>query len=46
MLSRFPSAEEKQNLVQYLAKKKAARAQAVQDAVWAVMNSKEFIFNH
>jgi hypothetical protein len=46
MLSRFPSAEEKQRLLDYLAKKKSTRPQAVQDIVWAVMNSKEFIFNH
>ena len=46
MLSRFPGAEEKQKLLDFLAKKKAARPQAVQDMVWAMMNSKEFIFNH
>jgi hypothetical protein len=46
MLSRFPTAEEKKTLLDYLAKKKASRPQAVQDMVWAVMNSKEFIFNH
>jgi hypothetical protein len=46
MLSRFPADAEKQKLLEYLARKKAVRPQAVQDAVWAVMNSKEFIFNH
>jgi len=46
MLSRYPTAEEKQRLVDYLLNKKTNRAQAAQDVVWAVMNSKEFIFNH
>jgi hypothetical protein len=45
-LSRFPSEQEKQTLVDYLAKHKSTRAQAVQDLAWAVMNAKEFIFNH
>jgi hypothetical protein len=46
MLSRYPTPAEKQKLVDYLVKKKSNRAQATQDIVWAVMNSKEFIFNH
>ena len=25
---------------------KAARAQAVRDVMWAVLNTKEFMFNH
>ena len=45
-LSRFPAAEEKRTLLDYLAKNKNARGQAVQDMVWAVMNAKEFVFNH
>jgi hypothetical protein len=45
-LSRFPSAEEKKKLLEYLAKKKSARPQAVQDVLWAMLNAKEFMFIH
>ncbi len=45
-LSRFPSPDEKQKLVAYLAKDPKARPTAVQDVVWAVINTKEFLFNH
>ena len=31
---------------EYLTRNKSARSQAVQDLVWAVMNAKEFMFNH
>jgi hypothetical protein len=44
--SRFPTAEEKQRLTAFLGSKKTARAQAVQDLAWAVLNAKEFEFNH
>jgi hypothetical protein len=45
-LSRFPTAEEKQKLLAYLTAKKTARPQAVQDVAWALLNAKEFEFNH
>jgi hypothetical protein len=45
-LSRFPTPEERKRLLEYLAAKKTARAQAVQDVAWAVLNAKEFEFNH
>jgi len=45
-LSRFPSREEKQKTVAYLAKDPKKRNQAVQDLMWAVLNTKEFLFNH
>ena len=45
-VSRFPTAEEKQRLMGYLAARKTARAQAVQDVAWALVNAKEFEFNH
>jgi hypothetical protein len=45
-VSRFPTADEKKRLLEYLATKKATRAQAVQDVAWALLNAKEFEFNH
>ncbi|MBI3208316.1 MAG: DUF1553 domain-containing protein [Candidatus Solibacter usitatus] len=45
-LSRFPKETEKRTLLEYLAKNRNARAQAVQDVAWAVLNAKEFLFNH
>ncbi len=44
--SRFPTVQERQQLVDYLAKRKTARAQAVQDITWAIFNAREFLFNH
>lgn len=45
-LARFPRADEKAKALEYLTKKKDARAQAVQDLCWALLNTKEFMFNH
>jgi Protein of unknown function (DUF1553)/Protein of unknown function (DUF1549)/Bacterial Ig-like domain (group 2) len=45
-VSRFPTSDEKKRLLKYLATKNAARAQAVQDVAWALLNAKEFEFNH
>jgi hypothetical protein len=45
-VSRFPTPEEKQRLSTYLAARKASRAQAIQDVAWALLNAKEFEFNH
>ena len=45
-LSRRPTEEESQKAVEYLAKDKKARWQTVPDLLWAVLNSKEFLFNH
>jgi hypothetical protein len=45
-VARFPSADERKRLLDYLGAKKSTRAQAVQDLAWALMNSKEFEFNH
>jgi hypothetical protein len=43
-LSRLPNEQEKQKLTAYLSKDKQARAQGVRDMVWAVLNTKEFLF--
>ena len=45
-LSRFPTEDERKRVLEYLSSKKATRAQAVQDIAWAVLNAKEFLFNH
>ncbi|MDX2149439.1 MAG: DUF1549 domain-containing protein [Bryobacteraceae bacterium] len=54
--SRYPSEAEKQSMLDLLAKarlatgtpeaKLEARRQALEDAVWALLTSKEFLFNH
>jgi hypothetical protein len=45
-VSRPPTEDEKRRLQEYLTTKKSTRAQAVQDIAWAVLNAKEFQFNH
>lgn len=45
-LSRYPTAEEKERLKAFLARDPKQRTSAIQDIVWAVVNSKEFLFNH
>jgi hypothetical protein len=45
-LARYPTANEKQRLVAFLTSKKNVRAQTVQDIAWALLNTKEFEFNH
>ena len=44
-LSRFPSSEEKMQLLASLEDQKNKTA-ALQDIFWAVLNSREFVFNH
>jgi hypothetical protein len=44
-LSRFPTPTERQKVLFYLATKRP-RERALQDVLWALMNSKEFLFNH
>ena len=44
--SRRPTAVELQTAVQYLENKSDQLRQAYEDLVWAVLNSKEFVFNH
>ncbi len=43
-LSRLPSASEKQVALAHMARHTAARAEAIQDLVWAIINTREFLF--
>jgi hypothetical protein len=43
-VSRLPAPDEKEKLLVYL--KKGNRGQALQDIAWALLNAKEFEFNH
>ena len=45
-LSRLPSDEEKQKALEYLSTDPKIRKQAAQDLMWALLNTKEFLFNH
>lgn len=45
-LARQPKDEEKQQSAQYLSKNKDSREQALQDLLWAVLSTKEFMLNH
>ncbi len=45
-MSRQPSETELKTAVDYLEKKKADPKAAYEDLLWAVINSKEFLFNH
>jgi hypothetical protein len=45
-LSRLPSAKEKQAFLTYIQQHKTNRLQAIRDVFWAVLNTKEFLFDH
>jgi hypothetical protein len=44
-LARYPTAAEKAKAVEYMAKQKDVR-RGLEDLVWALLNSREFMFNH
>jgi hypothetical protein len=44
-LSRLPTADEKSKTLGYL-NQQANRQLALEDVLWALLNSKEFMFNH
>jgi hypothetical protein len=45
-LSRFPTARERQVMLTLFAEAGSDRRAATEDALWALLNSKEFVFNH
>ena len=45
-LNRRPTASESKEITTYFDRKKNDRAGAVQDLLWAVLNTAEFLFNH
>jgi hypothetical protein len=45
-LSRFPSAEERDLLIHKFHKPGAVRRRIVEDILWALVNHKEFLFQH
>jgi len=45
-LSRYPTPQEKQKAVEHVSKDPKAHNRALQDLMWAPLNTKEFMFNH
>jgi hypothetical protein len=45
-LSRFPVAEERELMVSVFAEPAANRQTAVEDILWTLINTREFVFNH
>jgi hypothetical protein len=46
VLTRYPAAEERKEVAEYLAARTTDRPAALQDLVWALLTSAEFRFNH
>ena len=46
ILSRYPTAEERETAVGYINTSGFGRRDAAADVVWALLNTKEFIFRH
>jgi hypothetical protein len=45
-LSRFPTAKERELVLQVFAEAGADRRAAIEDVLWVLLNSKEFLYNH
>ncbi|MCS7191369.1 MAG: DUF1553 domain-containing protein [Armatimonadetes bacterium] len=45
-LARSPNDEEKHKVLSYVREREKQREQAWQDVLWALLNTKEFLFNH
>jgi hypothetical protein len=45
-LSRLPSPPERERMVKVFAEGKAEKRAVLEDAYWALLSSKEFLFNH
>jgi hypothetical protein len=45
-LSRFPVAEERELMVSVFADPSSSRQTAVEDILWTLINTREFVFNH
>jgi hypothetical protein len=45
-LARPPKADEKKGLLEFLTREPNRRTEALQDAVWTLINTKEFLLNH
>ena len=45
-LTRFPTAEEKSELLKFLAQRSSRRQETLAGLVWAALNSREFAYNH
>jgi hypothetical protein len=45
-LSRYPSEAERKRLTEYIERTEKNRQRAVEDVLWAILNTREFMFNH
>jgi len=45
-LTRLPTAEEKADLLKFLSQRSSSREETLAGLVWAIMNSREFAYNH
>jgi len=45
-LTRFPTTDEKSELLKFLAQRSSSRQETLAGLVWATLNSREFAYNH